>query len=94
KPKNISLVLERWAPFDMIGSKEGKENLFAKLGMNISSFSNVQESGVENYAQLVKGIKNAKGILSSINKKVAPRNKGKALAQERETPRNKGKALV
>lgn len=55
KATNISLCLDRWAPFDMTGSKQRKENLFTNLGMNISSFSNVEDSGVENYAKLIKG---------------------------------------
>lgn len=93
KAKNISLVLEKWAPFDMTGSKEGKEKSFAKLGMNISSFSNVQESGVENYSQLVKGMRNAKGILS-LGKKTTGKRQAKTSTQQKAAKQSHGRQIV
>ena len=89
KATNITLLLESWAPFDMTGSKQGKENSFGKLGINIASFSNVTESGVESYAHLVKGIHNAKGILCPPGKKTTGTKKA-----QNKSVQSQGRDLV
>ena len=42
KATNILLLFSTWNPFDMTRSKQGKDNSFVKLGLNISNFSNAQ----------------------------------------------------
>ena len=40
---NLSLKSSSWASFDMTGSKQGKKNSFEKLGIETSSYSNVED---------------------------------------------------
>lgn len=93
KANNISLLLRDWAPFDMTGSRQEKDKSFSKLGMNIANFSTIEETGVQSYGQLVQGIKNAKGLLSSDKKSIGKR-KSTNLNLQRELVQIQGKDLV
>ena len=93
KANNISLLLRDWAPFDMTGSRQEKDKSFSKLGMNIANFSTIEETGVQSYGQLVQGIKNAKGMLSSDKKSIGKR-KSTNLNLQRELVQIQGKDLV
>ena len=98
KAIDISLHLDSWAPFDMTGSKQGKDNSFGKLGINIASFSNVEESGVQSYAQLIKAINNVKGMLCPGKKTVGTIGKktigAKKANQEKAIIQSQGRDLV
>ena len=93
KATNILLLFSTWTPFDMTSSKQGKDNSFVKLGLNISNFSDAQASGVESIAQLIKGIRNAKGMLC-IGKKTIGKKRANAVNKERVIVQSKGRELV
>ena len=93
KATNILLLFSTWTPFDMTSSKQGKDNSFVKLGLNISNFSDAQASGVESIAQLIKGIRNAKGMLC-IGKKTIGKKRANTINKERAIVQSKGRELV
>lgn len=63
-------------------NKHGKDNSFVKLGLHISNFSDAQASGVESIAQLITGIRNAKGMLC-VGKKTTGKKRANAINKER-----------
>ena len=100
KATNLSLKLSSWAPFDMTGSKQGKDNSFGKLGIEISSYSNVEDSGIQSISQLVKAVKNVKGKMALSRKTASTRKAGsgpkrsRISSQERENIQGQGRELV
>ncbi|MCO5599579.1 hypothetical protein L7F22_053685 [Adiantum nelumboides] len=82
KATDISLHLEGWAVADTIGSIQGKENSFGKLGMSIVDFSKLREEGYS-YAHLIKAIWKAKAILCP-GKKTTGSKKAKTIGSKKE----------
>ncbi|MCO5590770.1 hypothetical protein L7F22_044745 [Adiantum nelumboides] len=85
KATDISLHLEGWAVADTIGSIQGKENSFGKLGMSIVDFSKLREEGYS-YAHLIKGIWKAKAILCPGKKTTGSKKAKTTGSKKEETP--------
>ncbi|MCO5571570.1 hypothetical protein L7F22_025314 [Adiantum nelumboides] len=64
KANKFCLLLDSFHVANMNGSKLGKENSIVKLRLNISSFTNQEDSGVDFVEDLVKAVKHAKRTLS------------------------------
>lgn len=92
KATKFCLSLDAFYPFDMIGSKEGKENSIVKLGLKINNFSNQEESGVESIEDLVKGVRQAKRALG-LHKKALP-EKRITTTQAKKAIERKGREIV
>ncbi|MCO5567907.1 hypothetical protein L7F22_021603 [Adiantum nelumboides] len=85
KATDISLHLEGWAVADTIGSIQGKENSFGKLGMSIVDFSKLREEGYS-YAHLIKAIWKAKAILCPGKKTTGSKKAKTTGSKKEETP--------
>lgn len=61
---NVSLLLSQWELSDMEGSKLGKDNSFGKIGIPIRNYESLEKAEIISCTQLVKGVLNAKAMLS------------------------------